>query len=1000
MRAPSDMPPREPRDRRRLSGRGRTILIVALVALFFLATSLRGIAGIWTDYLFFESLELSSVWRGVLGARLALGVIFTGVFFLLLWVNLVIADRLGPRFRPTGPEEELLERYHALVGRRAGAVRVGVAALFALIAGAGVSAQWQDWILFTNRVDFGVKDPQFGVDIGFYVFQLPFLSFVVSWLFAAFVIIFIVVVVAHYLNGGIRVQSPGERVTPQVKAHLSVLLGVMALVKAVDYWLQRYELTFSTRGAVDGATYTDVNAQLPAIYLLLLISLLSAVLFLVNIRRRGWVLPVLAVGLWAFVAIVAGTIYPAFVQRFQVEPAESTKEQPYIQRNIDATRAALALDVDTEPFLYDEDLDAEALVENEGTVRNIRLLDPAIVNSAYQQLQGERGFYTFPGDLDVDRYEIDGQTTQVVLAARQLDTGDIPQESWEGQRLAFTHGYGVALSPANAVTEEGRPNFIVGNVPTVSDVPTIEIDRPQLYIGEGLGGYSIVDTTREEVDYLDAEGETVNSRFEGEGGVGIGSFWRQAAFALRFGDIDPLVSNFLTPDSRIIYERDVRSRVETVAPFLSFDGDPYPVVSGGNIQYILDGYTTSDQYPYGQTAEIADLPDTSGLDHSFNYVRNSVKAVVDGYDGSVTLYVLPEDMLPEGGDPIVEAYRQAFPDLFADFEDMPEDLQAHVRYPDDLFRVQTNMWGRYHIGDADDFYEQTGGWAVAQAPGAEAGSAPEATLSTNAEGQVVEVSERRIDPYYQLMRLPDREEEEFLSLRPFVPASGDDDRRQLTAFMTAVSDPERYGELQVFEMPGTQVDGPTIANSNILSDPDVSEQITLLDQQGSQVRLGNLLLIPVDESLMYIRPLYTQASSGTQVPVLERVIIAYGDRVVIEDTLRESLVELFGDAPETQEEAADDLDDPAEGDEQPEPDEPLAPEEPEDEPSEGTDEERVAALLAEADQLLQEAEAALTDGDLGEYQDKVEAARALVEEALRLTGGGTTTTTSEPADTA
>jgi hypothetical protein len=990
------MPPREPRERRRrLSGRGRTILIVVLVALFFLATSLRGIAGIWTDYLFFESLELSSVWRGVLGARVALGVIFTGVFFLLLWSNLVIADRLGPRARPAGPEEELLERYHQLVGRRAGLVRIGVAALFALIAGAGVSSQWQDWILFTNRVDFGIEDPQFGVDIGFYVFQLPFLSFVVSWLFAAFVIILIVVVVAHYLNGGIRVQSPGQRVTPQVKAHLSVLLGVMALIKAADYWLQRYELTFSTRGAVDGATYTDVNAQLPAIYLLLLISLLSAVLFLVNIRRRGWVLPVLAVGLWAFVAIVAGTIYPAFVQRFQVEPAESTKEEPYIQRNIDATREALALDVDTEPFPYDEDLDAAALVENEATVRNIRLLDPAVVNQAYQQLQGERGFYTFPGELDVDRYEVEGQTTQVVLAGRQLDTGDIPQESWEGQRLAFTHGYGIALAPANAVTADGSPDFRVGNVPTSSDIPEIEVDQPQLYIGEGLGGYSIVDTTREEVDYLDAEGETITSRFEGEGGVGIGTFWRQAAFALRFGDIDPLISDFLTPDSRIIYERDVRTRVETVAPFLDFDSDPYPVVADGGIQYVLDGYTTSDSYPYGQTADVTDMPDNSGLDHSFNYVRNSVKAVVDGYDGSVTLYVLPDEMLPEGGDPLIEAYRAAFPDLFEDFEDMPEELQAHVRYPDDLFRVQTNMWGRYHIGDASDFYEQTGGWAVSQAPGSQAEGEPEATVSTAETGEIIDVSQRRIDPYYQLMRLPGEAEEAFLSLRPFVPASGDDERRQLTAFMTAISDPGRYGELQVFEMPGTQVDGPTIVNQNMLTNPEVSEQVTLLNQQGSEVVYGNLLLIPVDESLLYIRPLYTQADSGTQVPRLQRVIVEYGGQVEIERTLRESLVQIFGDAPETQEEAPEDPDD---GSEQPEADPGTGPEDPEAEPETG--DEDVAELLAQADELFDQADEALADSDLSRYGELVEEARGLVERALELSGGGTPTTTATPSDTA
>lgn len=984
------MPPREPK-RRRLSGRGRTILIVSVVALFFLATSLRGIAGVWTDYLWFDALGLGSVWTGIVGSRFALGAIFTGVFFVLLWVNLSIADRLAPKFRPAGPEEELLERYHQLIGRRGGLVRVAVAGLFALIAGAGVSNRWQEWILFTNRVDFGTKDPEFGVDIGFYVFQLPFLSFVVGWLFAAFVIILIITAVAHYLNGGIRVQGPGQRVTPQVKAHLSVLLGVLALVKAGDYWLQRFELTFSTRGAVDGATYTDINAQLPAIYLLLMISLLSAVLFLVNIRRKGWVLPVLAVGLWAFAAIVAGTAYPAFVQRFQVEPAESTKEEPYIERNIEATRAAYGLNqVDTSPFEYDEDLDADALQANAGTIRNIRLLDPAVVNQAYQQLQAERGFYTFPGDLDVDRYEIDGRTTQVVLAARQLDAGDIPQESWEGQHLAFTHGYGLALSPANAVTTEGRPDFVVGNVPVDSDVPEIEVTQPQLYVGEGLGGYSIVDTDRAEVDYLDEAGDTVTYEFEGDTGVGIGTLPRQLAFALRFGDIDPVVSNFLTDQSRIIYVRDVRDRVEEVAPFLSFDNDPYPVVSDGRVVYVLDGYTTSDHYPYSQDAENNDLPDGSGLDHSFNYVRNSVKAVVDGYDGSVTLYVLPEEMLPQGGDPIIEAYQQAFPDLFAPFEEMPEDLQPHIRYPDDIFRVQTNMWGRYHIGNANDFYEQTGGWAVAQDPGNSAEAVQQQTTATNEQGQTVETSERRIDPYFQLMRLPDEEQEAFLSLRPFVPLSENDERRQLTSFMTAKSDPDQYGRLQVFEMPGTQVDGPTIANSNILASSEVAEQITLLDQQGSEVRLGNLLLIPVDTSLLYIRPLYVQPTSGTQVPLLERVIVAYGDDVVIQDTLAEALQELFDYTPETLEQAPPSVD-PAEEETGEEPDTEAEPE-----PDEPSTEEQIADLLARADDLFADAEAALRDGDLVTYAENVEEARRLIAEARELTGAATTTTTTEP----
>ncbi|MCB1006719.1 MAG: UPF0182 family protein, partial [Acidimicrobiales bacterium] len=728
MRAPSDMPRgSDRRERRRRSGRGRIILVVAAVALFLLATSLRGIAGFYTEYLFFDSLGLENVWSGVLGARIVLGLIFTGLFFVLMLANLVIADRLAPRFRPAGPEEELLERYHQAVGRRAGLVRVGVALLFAIIAGSGVSSQWNSWILFTNRVDFGITDPLFDTDVGFYVFQLPFLSFVVNWLFAAFVIIFIVTAVAHYLNGGIRVQAPIQRVTPQVKAHLSVLLGILALIKAVDYWLQRYELTVSSRGVVEGATYTDVNAQLPAIYLLLLIALLSFCLFIANIWRRGWVLPVLAVGLWAFVAIVAGGIYPTFIQRFQVQPAESTKERPYIRDNIEATRAAMNLaEVETQTFEYDESLTASDLIDNAETVRNIRLLDPGIVNDTYQRLQADRGFYRFT-DLDVDRYEIDGQTTQVVIGVRELNEAGVPQQSWEGKTLAFTHGYGAAVAPANAVNSAGQPNFIVSGVP-VQTPDNIPVDQPQLYIGERQTGYAIVGTDRQEVDYVSDSGETVPFAYDGEGGVRLNSFVRKAAFALRFGDIDPLISDFVQDDSRLIFLRDVRQRVETLAPFLRYDSDPYPVILDGRVYYVLDAYTTSSEYPYAQSADNEQLSSESGLNGSFNYVRNSAKAVVDAYDGNVVLYEMP------GEDPILSAYRNAFPELFADFEDMPDGLADHLRYPEDLFRVQTNMWARYHIGDAQDFYEQTGGWEVAQDPGTDVTGSPQ-TQTTDEQGQ-------------------------------------------------------------------------------------------------------------------------------------------------------------------------------------------------------------------------------------------------------------------------
>lgn len=988
MRAPTDMPRPGRRERRRRSGRGRIILVVAAVAIFLLATSLRGIAGFYTDFLFFDSLGLSKVFRGILGARLSLGLIFTGLFFVLMLVNLVIADRLAPKFRPAGPEEELLERYHQAVGRRSGAVRVGVALLFAVIAGSGVSSQWDSWILFTHRVDFGVTDPLFDTDIGFYVFQLPFLSFVVNWLFAAFIIIFIVTVVAHYLNGGIRVQAPLQRVTPQVKAHLSVLLGILALIKAADYWLQRYELTVSTRGVVEGATYTDVNAQLPAIYLLLLIALLSFCLFIANIWRRGWVLPVLAVGLWAFVAIVAGGIYPTFIQRFQVQPAESTKERPYIRDNIEATRSAMGLgDVETQTFEYDEDLTAGDLIDNSETVRNIRLLDPGIVNDTYQRLQADRGFYRF-NDLDVDRYELDGETTQVVIGARELNEAGVPQQSWEGKTLAFTHGYGAAMAPANAVTSNGQPKFVVSDVP-VSSPDNIPVDTPQLYIGEDQGGYAIVGTNRQEVDYVSDDGETVPFEYDGEGGVQLDSFVRQAAFALRFGDIDPLISDFVEDDSRLIFLRDVRQRVETLAPFLQYDADPYPVIVDGRIYYVLDAYTTTSQYPYAQSADNEQLDPRSGLNGDFNYVRNSVKAVVDAYDGTVDFYVMPVD------DPIIEAYEDAFPELFSPFEDMPEALQAHLRYPEDLFRVQTNMWARYHIGDAQDFYEQTGGWAVAQDPGT-AVTGAEQTQTTNEQGQLVSTRERRIDPYYLQMRLPDRENEDFLILRSFVPVSDNDERKQLTSFMVGLSDPEDYGQLRVYEMPNLNVDGPAIVNATMLQNEEVSSRISLLNQQGSTVKLGSLLLIPIEESLLYVRPLYVEAQGDTPVPQLKNVIVAYGDQVEMRSTLQGALEAIFGEAPETLEDATGDPGDTGSGDD-PSGDEPSG-----DEPT-GTTEEQIAALLVQAEDLFAEADQALADGDLGTYQTKVDEARDLVQQAIDLggaerSGEGSTTTTTAPPD--
>jgi hypothetical protein len=940
---------------------------VALALLVVALFSARSVAGFYTDYLWFDSIGFTGVWKGVLWAKIGLTLLSLAVSFGLVWLNLFIADRLRPASRPPGPEEDALAGVHAFFDRRPAVARVVVALVPAFLVGAGVGGQWNDWILFRNRVDFGVSDPQFGRDVGFYVFQLPFLAFVVDWLFASLIVVTIVTAADHYRNGGIRLQVPGTRITPAVRAHLSILLASMALVRTVSYYLDRFEITFSTRGVVHGATYSDVNAKLPAINLLIAISVLAALLFVYNVRRRGWVLPGIAVGLWFLVAVVIGNAYPAFIQRFRVQPAESVREAPFIERNIKSTRTAMGLsEVNVRPFAYEENLSGEVLQQNEETVRNVRLWDPPVLRRTYQRLQEVRTFYRFT-DVDIDRYNIPDRLTQTMLSARELNPDSLPSDTWENRHLAFTHGYGAVMSPASAVTADGQPDFLVKDIPPQGEPPIVE---PRLYHGESIGGFAIVNTGRDEIDYVKADGTAVANRYDGRGGVGIGSITRRVAFALRFADVNPLISGFMTPQSRILYIRDIRARVQTVAPFLHYDADPYPVVLDGRIVWLMDAYTTTDRHPYGQRAERDRLPPASGLNHEFNYVRNSVKVAIDAYHGEVTFYVVdPED-------PIAAAYVKAFPDLFARPGEVPDGLRAHFRYPEDLFRVQTNMWGRYHIGDPREFYSQSDRWNIAQDPGV---TRPTATTVPGAPPAVQPTSPReaRMDPYYLLMRLPQEERLGFLMLQPFVPFSADDSRRELSAFMVAKGNPEDYGQLEVFVMPrDRQVDGPAIVNARINQDPEISQLITLLSRAGSEVLLGNLVIIPIEQSLMYVRPLYVQATGANAVPELKKVIVTFGDRIAIRDTLKDALVAVFGAAPPTQEEA------PGGG----QPGEPTLP---------GGVPADVQRLLDQAARAFADADAALRAGDPVEYARKVQEGRQLFERA-RQAAAGTPTTTPPP----
>ena len=900
MRNPEDMV-RGSGPNRGMSRRTRTILLALAAVVVVVVFSARAIAGFFTDYLWFSSLGVAGVWRTRLFLQISLGAGFSALFALILFVNLSICDRL--RSPMVNLDDELLNRYNELVGTRRRGVRIVTSVLFGLVAGVGASGQWNNYLLFRNGGSFGVKDPLHGRDLGFYVFKLPFISYLMNWAFAAAVIVLLVVGVSHYLNGGIRIQAVGQRFSSQVKAHLSVLLAVLAILKAADYFLQRYALVFSDRGVVEGATYTDVNAQLPALGLLVLISLLSATLFIVNIRRRGWTLPVVAISLWLLVALIAGEAYPWFIQSFQVKRKESSREAPYIARNIAATRTALGLDKVVENnFDYTTTPPASAVTDNPSTIRNIRLLDPAVVDETYNNLESQLPFYKI-GDLDVDRYAIgpEGAANQVLIGTRELNLDAVSPSTWEKLHLIYTHGYGLALAPANVVTTKGDPNFLVGQVPVKTDAsqPSLAVTRPEIYFGEGIDSpgsdYAIVKTKRKELS------GSQEMTYAGKGGVSISGFFRRAAFFLRFGDLETLTSDYLTDQSRILYVRDVVQRVKKVAPFLSLDADPYPVLVDGRIQYIVDAYTTSSTYPYAQQADTTGLESTAELQTvPLNYIRNSVKAVVDAYDGSVSLYLV-DQALYKHTDPIARAYAKAFPDLFKPFSAMDPQLQSHIRYPEDLFRIQTAMWGHYHITDPEDFYNAGDLWDVAQDAGQSVSTAT--TTGTTPTGDAA--PSKRVDPYYLQMRLPKEKNDSFLLFRPFVPHSDGDSKKQLTSFMVAKSDPSDYGTLQVFTMTtlnadgkrerNRQVNGPLIVSDNIQSNAEVSKELTLLNSGGSKVRFGNLLVVPIDQGLLYVRPYYVSADKADALPELRRVVVAIGDRIALANTLNEALSSLFPD---------------------------------------------------------------------------------------------------------
>jgi uncharacterized membrane protein (UPF0182 family) len=849
--------------------------------LLLLVFSAKSLSSFYVNLLWFDSVGHSDVYWGILRSKAELAAIFAIGGFVFVLVNLMIADKVAPLTLPNTPEDQTVMRIREATAKNRGKLRVVLAVVVGLMLGLPASAEWQNWLMFRNRQAFAVGDPLFKANVGFYVFRLPFAQFVVAWTFGMLVLATIIVTAFHFINGSIRPQDRVQRVTPQAKVHLSVLLAGAALLRAANYWLSKYDLTASERGVVRGALYTDVKAQLPALNLMILVSLAVAVLLLWNIRQRGWRLPVMAVGLWVVVALVAGTVYPAIIQRFVVQPNVSTREIPYIQRNIEATKSAMGIDnVERVSSTFGE-VTADEVTANDAALRDVRQLDPVQMKDRFALDQGLSSFYGVT-DLDVDRYSVDGRIQQVLVAARELNAEGIPNRTWVSRHLIYTHGCGVIAAPASVATDDGRPSYV-----------DLNVTKPQVYFGDGLDGYTVVNTSQKEQACPDTKAQP----YTGTGGIRFNSVIRKLALAVNFGEFNLFGSNLITNDSQILLQRDVRSRVEKIAPFLHFDSDPYPVVVDGSVQWVIDAFTTTNRYPYAETANNSQLSAESGLNHSFNYVRNSVKAVVDAYSGEVTLYLM------DTKDPIARMWKSAFPDLFTSKKEVPAALAAHFRYPEDLFRVQTNIFGRYQFDDATLFFNRDAAWSVAQAPasepeGSNAGSSTAATTATGAVDSINATDSlgTRFSPYYSIFHAPGAQTDvgEFSMIRPFVPFSSDDSRKELRSLMVVSSDPKTYGKLKVFDVQTPLPPGPATVAAEFESEPAISQTITPLDQRGSRVMYGDLQLVPVGRGLIYLRPMFVLPDGADAKQIFVRKVLAsYNGKSVIGNSVTDVIAQLF-----------------------------------------------------------------------------------------------------------
>jgi len=911
-------------------------VLAALLVVFLIFTS------IYTDLLWFRSVKFAEVFTTIVSTRTLLFVVFGLVMALIVGLGMFIAYRTRPDYDPR--LTAAMEGYRQSIEPIKKWLVIGIAGFLGTLAGLSATSEWSRWMLFRNGGSFGTTDPQFGMDVGFFVFKLPFLRYLTGFGFMALFLTLFLVIAVHYLYGGVRLQN-GLQASEAAQVQISLILGLICLLKAVAYWLDRFALSLKSEDFVEGFTglkYRDVEAVLPAKTILTFIALVCALLFFLNIFRRTWTLPLVGLGLLAVSALIVGGIYPAIVQQFQVRPNEPGKEATYISRNIQATRDAYNLS-NTQSAEYSAvgQPDAESLAADQGTLENIRLLDPEIVSPTFRQLQQIRTFYSFPDALDVDRYQLPSGRSGAIVSTREVDLSAVPaaQRNWANDTLVYTHGYGLVAAYDNQAKSEGEPEFFAEDIPPTGE---LKIEQPRVYFGEKSPTYSIVGAVGgpRELDFPDDTSPSGqrNNTYDGTGGVDVGSPLNRLMYAAKFSEPNILLSSLIGPESKILYDRDPLTRVKSVAPWMRVDSDPYPAVVNGRIVWLVDGYTSTDSYPNSARLRWSDATSDSltqrrnvSVDQDYvNYVRNSVKAVVDAYDGTVTLYAW------DASDPILQAWEKAFPDTVRPAAEMPAELQAHVRYPEDIFKAQRLVYSRYHVTDPGSFYSGQDFWYVPTDPTQQAAGKPQ-------------------PPYYLTLRMPDQVSPEFALTTTFSPVR----RQTLAAFMSASSEPgPGYGILRVLQLPRNSViPGPLQVQNTFESDPDVAQQLSLLRRGGSEVELGNLLSLPVAGGFLYVEPVYVRASQDGY-PLLQRVLVSFGTEVAFERNLSDALAKVLGASVSSEDDPDKDKD------------------------KETTAEQRLTKALADADAALKASEEALAEGDFAAYGEAQDDLRDAVDRAI------------------